>query len=631
MSTIKTKSKPKTNRLTLPWYLVLPIYLILSGCILVFTTALQKGAVLHTLQNYLAQPLLLALNLLPILAVLGLLYAIFGNIFYAGSVTSLLFHLLSLVNLIKIEGRKDPLVPADFALITEAMEATESYQLDLHLPYLAAIVAVALALFVLGLFFKSKPRPWQRITAAVLAVLVMTGAMIKLYPDHATHDRLVHKIEGLSPNNYPLVFDETGFVYNYLHLFRLYAVDKPAQYDTKTAESWASAETTLPDDRLSPDLIFIQSEAYSDLFSAPDFDYPETENPQYLFDQVASGPQALRGDIVVSQYGAGTDTTEFDVMTGVETNLLSPTMSSSFRAVHKNLPTLARTLLSDAYVGYFMHPGDRWFYSRESVYSYFGLDDQTYIEDFAGEQWKGCFIADAAFGRRLRADYEAHLAESDAPWFAYTVTIQNHQAYPWKKYAVKPEDAKVSHPVSDETMEALSVYAEGVRDSSQLLWDLTAYFDEQTRPVVLVFWGDHLPNLGSGFTVWQEVGLDIGNERELSSALDTYTTPFVLWANRAFCEQYDFAARVAALELPEDHRISDIFLGELVYELCARQGSDPYFDFLGQLRRELPVISKGRYALMDGTLTEALTDAQQPLVDKLQCWGYYRVIEQKID
>ena len=83
MSTIKTKSKPKTNRLTLPWYLVLPIYLILSGGILVFTTALQKGSVLHTLQNYLAQPLLLALNLLPILAVLGLLYAIFGNIFYA--------------------------------------------------------------------------------------------------------------------------------------------------------------------------------------------------------------------------------------------------------------------------------------------------------------------------------------------------------------------------------------------------------------------------------------------------------------------------------------------------------------------------------------------------------------------
>ena len=68
-----------------------------------------------------------------------------------------------------------------------------------------------------------------------------------------------------------------------------------------------------------------------------------------------------------------------------------------------------------------------------------------------------------------------------------------------------------------------------------------------------------------------------------------------------------------------------------MYELCARQGSDPYFDFLGQLRRELPVISRGRYAKMDGTLTEALTDAQQALVDKLQCWGYYRVIEQKID
>ena len=147
---------------------------------------------------------------------------------------------------------------------------------------------------------------------------------------------------------------------------------------------------------------------------------------------------------------------------------------------------------------------------------------------------------------------------------------------------------------SDEAMENLSVYAEGIRDSSKMLRDMTEYFDAQDEPVLLVFWGDHLPAMGANFGAFREIGLTTGDESGVDSALDTYATPYVIWANEAFDAQYGFRDRVNKLDMGADDRISDIYLGELVYELLDMQGADAYFDYLGQARRTLSVLCTGR-------------------------------------
>ena len=176
----------------------------------------------------------------------------------------------------------------------------------------------------------------------------------------------------------------------------------------------------------------------------------------------------------------------------------------------------------------------------------------------------------------------------------------------------------------------LSVYAEGIRDSSKMLRDLTEYFDGRDEPVLLVFWGDHLPAMGANFGAFREIGLTTGDESGVDSALDTYATPYVIWANEAFDAQYGFRDRVNKLDMGADDRISDIYLGELVYELLDMQGADAYFDYLGQARRTLSVICTGRYALPDGTLTDSLTPEQQAVEDKLRKWTYYRVIDERV-
>lgn len=617
------------NKKTVGWPGTL---LVLLGCFFVTfagTVILQVGSAAATAQNFLLHPVLILLNGLPIAVLLVALWALTGNAFVSGSITSLLFHLLSLVNRIKIEARYDPLVPSDFTLIGEAATATGEYQLDLHIPVVIAVALLAIVLLLLGLKCRTaRPKLPLRIAVGVLAAGVFVLGMATLYPDEAIYTDLARHTPNVNQYNIPTVFDGLGFNYCFLHNYNLYTVRRPAGYSEQEAAGWAQGGVSKTAD---VDVIFVQCEAFSDIMRDGVFAWEETENPLYAYDQVANGERAVSGHVIVSNYGAGTANTEYDVLTGMPTTFISEGNTSSFRVVRRDVPSLARTFAAAGYDNYFMHPGQAWFYNRENVYAYFGFRQQVYLDEFQGYAWKGSFMADSSFREKFLSDWTAKRAQApDTPLLAFTVTIQNHQAYPYSKYAETLPEAKLSKSVSDETLETVTVYAQGIRDSAVMLRDLTEALDGMERPTVLVFWGDHLPALGANFAVYHDLGLDIGYETTLEGTLNTYKTPYTIWVNEAFCEHCDWNAKKAALALPENGIISDFYLGELVYELASLEGSDPYFDFLGTLRRELPVIRPGCYALQDGTLTSELTEQQQEMVEKLQKWDYYRLMDQKI-
>lgn len=611
------------------------LFTFISGIIFLCCVVLQAGSALHTLSNFFHQPLLIALNLFPIVAVFGFLTLLIGNLFWAGSMTALLFHLLSLVNLIKIECRNDPLVPPDFALLNEAVTATGSYHLELHVPILILIFLFSGLLFLAGFHWRGTiKRTSLRIAASAVLCALFLGSMSELYPSADLYRDMVASVPKLDSGNVPTVFDELGFVYCFLHNYHLYNAEMPAGYSEAEAAAWSKEAISFSNDSPSPctpDIIMIQCEAFSDVFDAAVFDYPDGENPLELFHRVAASDQSVSGHIVVSNYGAGTANTEFDMMTGIGLRWLNENSTSAFRLVHRNLPSLARLYASEGYDTWFMHPGDRWFYNRESVYNYLGISDQTFLKDLDGSYPKKCgYFSDEGFGLVLKERYEAQKQHSDHPLFAFTVTIENHQSYYWQKYTQRPATVPLRKSVSEQAEETLSVYAEGIRDSSQLLYDLTAFLDQKLDPVLLVFWGDHLPALGKNFSVYQEIGLSVGNESNPESAIETYSTPFVIWANRSFCEQYDFASRVKQLDFVQGSRISDVYLSSMLYELSGLRGTEAYWDYLSLARRALPVICRGRYVLADGSVTTTLEPKLQAISDKLLKWAYYRFSAERV-
>ena len=304
------------RKLNLAWTILL--FLGISLAILLVSLYLQWGSTLKLLRNFAHDPRLLILNLFPIMAVLGLLYALLGNLFFAGSVTALVFHLLSLIDLIKVECRKDPLVPPDFALLGEAMQATGEYQLDLHPGRIALIIAFALALLLLGLILKRRPKILSRILLALAAVGCMTGAMLTVYPSGDLYLGVIKKVPGLTYTNVPKVFGETGFVYCFLHNVGMYEVEKPTGYEKTEAEAWASQPDAPGGEPVKANVIFVQCEAFSSVFDEDVFSYAPEDNPMFLFHQVEQGPRAVSGRIVVSNFGAGTANTEFEVLTGID-------------------------------------------------------------------------------------------------------------------------------------------------------------------------------------------------------------------------------------------------------------------------------------------------------------------------
>ena len=618
--------KLKRRTMTPVWTVVSLILCILAAFFTVIM--IQPDSVFPQLGYFFAHPFLLLLNLFPIAVTIVVFYMICGNVFYSAAVGSLIWNLLSYVNLLKIEGRDDPFTPGDITLIREAVNATGEYDLNLHPGHLLIIGFMTLGLAALGYFFKSRRPNWiVRTSVGVgLAALFITSVVF-LYPQRGIYVSFPTANE----YNITVVFNTRGFPYCFLYNVNSYSITKPDGYSENEVREWIDSEKADKKElAVKPNVIFVMCEAFSDLSEEDAFIFDEANDPLRDYKTVCASDRAVSGHIVVSNINAGTANTEFDVLTGLQTNMVSPTNSSSLRVIRRDIPSLPRTYMSAGYSSFFIHPGHSWFYNRHSAYDHIGISDQIFKEAFGEEDYKGTMISDEAFFNKLKANFEQRIAGGN-PLFVYGVTIQNHQSYKYGKFGDTPDSPKYSVDVSHTTDESVSVYLEGVRDSSAMVLRLAEYLDTVDQPTVLVFFGDHRPALGGNMTAYNELGLYFGDSEDPEQTIRTYETPYVIYCNRAYAEAVDIPAALESLDLGDDSVISDIYLGSCVYELTGMSGRDGYYDFLTKARRQLPVVCKESYMLPDGTFTRDISDSQYALVEKLHKWLYYPLLTQPTD
>ena len=114
-----------------------------------------------------------------------------------------------------------------------------------------------------------------------------------------------------------------------------------------------------------------------------------------------------------------------------------------------------------------------------------------------------------------------------------------------------------------------------IKETDNALKELISYFEQCDEKTVILMFGDHQPNVETGF-LESLYGKDYDSlsEEELSRR---YITPFVLWAN------YD-------IEEERDVQISANYLSGLLMEAAGLQMSS-YQEFLMELYDELPVIT----------------------------------------
>ena len=621
------------QKFSLPLWGSLTAAVLLAGGITLLALWCQPNALRSVLSVFRAQPLLIVLNALPVGLVLLAFACLFRNVFFGAAITNFLVCALSIANRIKIEVRDEPVFPRDFALLKEVGQAMNSYTISYPVAAIAVVVGITALLVTLGVFIGGQPFPlarlrgWLgRLLGCAASIAVLAGLIVTVY---ASND-LYNSFRVSNAYYIPSVFNELGFPYCFCHQFTTYPVDRPEGFSRSEAEAWESAPSTAGQGK-DVHVVMVMNEAFSDLTDSPAFDYGEEDDPLSNLHALEADPHALSGHLVVPGFAGGTANTEFDVLTGIQTNALSASTTSSFRVVNRNLESLFRVFDADGYATSFFHPGDDWFYNRENVYRWLGAERTLFADEMEAVEYKGRWVTDDYMSDLITNELDSAVSAGEL-LFHYTTTIQNHMSYTADKYGEGYEFPPVplTISVSDEVETMLRVYTEGVRDSDAMLGRLVDTFSAQEEPVVLVYFGDHLPYLGDNQLGYQALGL---TQEADWDALRSYETPYVIWANYAAAETLDWDAAAEALDLPET--ISASFLGAAVLELTGRGEETPWFAFLNALRRVSPVVQKQTCVLADGSTVSpldagAVPDALEDSLRQWRCWSYYKLRYQEI-
>ena len=618
---MKSLNRFQKIKLSLPLTLLAAV--LLAGCITLLALWCQPNAFRSVLIIFKAQPLLILLNAMPVGLFLLLFTCLLRNVFFGAALTNLLICGFSIANRVKIEVRDEPVFPRDLALLKEVGVIVTDY--DIHYPWpIIAMVAIAtLALVILGIFVGSKPFPIQklqnragRLLGAAASALILVALTLTVY---ASND-LYNSFRVSNAYYVPSVFNELGFPYCFFHQFTTYPVDKPQDFNKDQAELWEKeTPPTIPGREAQPiSVIMIMNEAFSDITDHEAFAYDETNDPLPNLQAMRNDPHAVTGHIVVPNFAAGTANTEFDVMTGIQTNALSETTSSAMRVVNRNLDSLFRVYGDNGYQTSYFHPGDNWFYNRENVLAWMGAEKTMFTNQMEGLEYKGRWVTDASLTNLITEEFESAVA-AGKPLFHYMTTIQNHMSYTPDKYGegYKYPEVPLNITVSDSVQSMLNVYVDGARDSDAMLGDLRDYFSAQDEPVVLVFFGDHLPYLGDNQVGYAELGM---TTEPCWDELGSYQTPFVIWANNAAYDMLDWSS---VADLPDT--ISASFLGAAVTELTGHTTS--WFSFLNELRQEYPVVNGLTTVRPDGSVQSFDSTELNRLesIQKWRQWSYYKL------
>ena len=618
-----------------PWALVCAV--LLAGFYTLLCLWTQPNSLRSVLTVFRSQPLLIVLNALPVGLLLLAFTCLFRNVFSAAALVGTCCALLSTANRIKLEVRDEPVFPRDFALLKEVYAATGEYAITWPWKVFAVIALCAVLMGVAAWFVGVKPFPWAKLRnlwGRLLGFALSLGVLVALLFTLYASDGLYNSFSVSNAYYIPSVFNELGFPYCFCHQFTTYPVDKPEGFSKSEATGWETGEQ--PGLGKDVNIIMVMNEAFSDITDGSMFNWAEGDDPLPNLHALQNDPHALTGHIVVPGFAGGTANTEFDVLTGMQTNALSDTTTSAMRVINRNLDSLFRVFDADGYRTSFYHPGDAWFYNRENVYRWLGAEHEVFAKDMKDLEYKGRWVTDDYMAGQIEQEFETAVSEG-RPLFNYTTTIQNHMSYTADKYGEGHTFAPVSvtADISDETRTMLEVYTEGVRDADAMLGRLTAYFAERSEPVVLVFYGDHLPYLGDNQKGYAELGSEVAiAENDRTDILCSYKTPYVIWTNAAAADALDWEAAAKQLVLPEDGTVSAAFLGSVLLDLTGRGGESPWFDFLSSVRRLVPVVQKKIYIRTDGELianrdllerTDETSAALKAAIRKWRCWSYYKL------
>lgn len=608
----------KRKKFEIKNWMAIIILLISSISITILSFLIQPNGVQDVIDAIKKAPIIFIYNFLPIILIMLLFYFVFNNVFVGTLIGSSIITLLSIINRYKIIYRDDPLVPMDMFLGTEAISIMVKTKLGIDFKFILLIILIiTIQVFIIIYTKREKLHYSIRIIGIIICIIISFISYNKIYSSKIIYEELpVKGHQYLVSNN----FNTKGFIYCFLYNISAYTIDKPQGYNQKEVEEMIKAynkEVIIKEN--NPHVIMIMGEAFTDISLNENFRFGEEDDPLRFYKQIQD-ENILNGYITVPNFGGGTANTEFDVLTGCATLNISESSTSAFRLIRKTFDAIPHQFKKINYTTLGIHPGYDWFYNRRNVYNHLGFEKSIFENDFNKEKMKGNFISEEATIDRIIEEFEKHInSDNKNPIFEFCVTIQNHNPYVNSKYkgeAKQTFDTDLN--LSEGAKEQFINYFEGIKDADNGIERLVKYFETIDEPVILVYFGDHLPYLGSDYLAYKEIGYDLGDDE--TTSINTFKTPFFIWGNEPGKSLID----VNDLKLPEYNIISSNYFGALIFDLIGYKDISPFISYVNELRKEIPIIAKN-VLMVDNKFVLEPPEEIIEKIEKYKKWQYYQM------
>ena len=425
---------------------------------------------------------------------------------------------LAVTNSILLCFRITPLAATDIALLTSVFEIMGIYLTVWQIILLVLLVLVVIAgLIYLGI--RMKKQVYHPLLAVCNAVISILAVVLMI---HIGDARGWLQTEFA---NLPDAYADNGFVYCFTRSLFDRGISKPDTYDEDTVdnilEDMKKQKTNEVEEK--PNIIFIQLESFMDLKRMQGVTYSEEPTPVYSsLRETCPG-----GFLKVPSVGAGTANTEFEILTGMTLDYFGAG-EYPYKTVlqDETCESMAYNLRELGYRTGVLHNNTGSFYSRNKVFANLGFDyfvSSEYMENLSYNPigW--------AKDKVLTGQIQHILKATSEPDLIYTITVQDHGKYPTE--LLENPHIKVSGfaPEDEERQNAFTYYVNQCHETDAFLGSLIATLNAFEEPVVLVLYGDHLPNL------------DI-TEEELASG-NLFQTEYVIWSNKKMLEDYELSKK----------------------------------------------------------------------------------------
>lgn len=571
------------------------LYILFAPCYIFFN---MEIAVFNETYSFRKQHLSLLLFNFLLIGILELIFIVITNRVRLGTdIWAFICVMFNIVNYFVYEFRGTPAMASDIATVGTALEVADGYKIQFNF-YTTVALVMLFDFIMLGRVIKCEP-VFKKVSHRLCGIAVMAIVSVTGFSQLVMTDMVSNRGLYLSLFNPMRSYQQYGSIACFTRSIKLSVPEKPNGYSLKKVEEITSKYTsdTVDPNKKRPNVIAVINEAFSDPQVLGDIETNEDYMP-FIHDLMKNG-NCVSGTTYASIVGGQTANTEYEFLTGNSMAFL-PKGTVAFQLYLRHaMPSLVTELKSEGYTGNSAtHLQKARNYNRDKAYPLLGFDkfyDYTnMIVPFVKMRNNA---TDQCTYDNITHDYEQQRKSTDAPYFGYTMTIQNHSSYdvPFDNF----DDKRIV--VENADAPDLGYYLSLIKYSDEMFENLINYYKNTDEPTVILLTGDHQPRI-------HDESMDSITNGEWRNWNDEemmrrYEVPFLIWAN------YDIDKKT--VEKTSMNYLQTILMETIDGELTGFQ------KFQQDLQKEIPVLTSNGYWGADGKFY-SVDDKNSPYYDLIQ-------------